>query len=142
MSICNDCQRRTNGSCYLMGDHPDCGDFVPAQKKEHQKPDSSRYRNGVYRVYRNAPIVTKKQDIGKAESPGAKHPRRNEKVDVGQRLYFRNKYTGGIEYGVITEKREKSFYFRFAAQEKRFPYTVIGERLFLTETAVKYFSDK
>ena len=137
MSRCNDCLKRINESCYLMGDHPNCRDFVPAPKKEHQKPKSARYKSGDDREYRNAPKVSKPTDhYEETSGTGTKRQHLNKTVDVGQKLYFRNTETGKIEYGVITEKRQKTFYFQVGSREERLDYRVIGDRLFLTVEAV------
>ena len=59
-----------------------------------------------------------------------------------QRLYYRNKYSGRIEFGYVVMERDDKFLFKFGDFPKWVSYDAIGTRLFFTREGVEAYSNR
>ena len=62
------------------------------------------------------------------------------RLKPGDKLWYRNKFTGEVENGVIIHTTDHEFSFRFHSRTVRLGYSLVGERLFLTEDEARRFS--
>ena len=70
--------------------------------------------------------------------PGPSAPRSSKRrVRVGQRLFYRDKFTGIIEMGIVTGVDKYSFKFTFNERSVWLDYGVLGTRLFFSYKGVR-----
>lgn len=110
----------------MWGEHPDCGDFYPSSPPEYQawKP-RSRPDEGEYPDEPVAPEHTQQFEFENESKSMAK-------LRKGQRLYYRNKFTGKIESIVVSGHGRYKFWFYYHGRKHEMSYDVLGVRLYFT----------
>ena len=71
---------------------------------------------------------TKKQQNTQRTENKPKHPT----IDIGKPLFYKNRFTGRIQSGIVVAKSWYTFVFIFDNRTVTLPYKVIGTRLFLS----------
>ncbi len=142
MGKCDNCIKRQNESCYLLGDHPDCTEYAPAFPKIHESPRKMRTRidSGTRNLMVSRYVFADLKD-SEFQRKAAKTVEKNAKtaqhlpygLRIGKTLYYVRKSTGDVERGVIEEGDEKEFLLRTASGTRSYAYVLIGKRLFRTE---------
>lgn len=130
---CNDCAKRKGETCHLLGEHPDCSEFYPAPDPVYEpwRP-RSHPEDGEYNDEPEFPISPPQFDsIRQFDSAPVK-------LFKGQKLYYRNKFTGKIESVMVTGVGHHKFWFWYNGAYHSFSYSEIGSRLYLSyEGALK-----
>ena len=124
---CNDCAKRIAETCHLLGEHPDCSEFYPAPEPVHEpwRP-RSHPKDGEY-----------EDEPSQFDSRGQFDSRQFDsqapiKLYKGQKLYYRNKFTGKIESVMVTGVGHHKFWFWYNGDYHSFSYSDIGSRLYLS----------
>ncbi len=162
MRDCDRCQLYRNGDCAglsCQGYKPVPYVDPEVLKSAQDANDNRRHRGNKYgsrsvaaREERIKQAQTKREnDIHKTKSPKEEHKKANTysnrhdtdyksnatvavfPVDIGQKLFYREKETGVIKHGTIVGISKRQFLFRFDSHVVWLNNEVINNRLFYTQ---------
>lgn len=148
---CDICTSKKNGNCKGFPDQT-C--------KDAEKNDLEILRNATDRLdgsrhkmnkYGSRSVEKREQKIKEAvglPKPPKEKPKSEAKpspervkrwIEAGRVLFYKNKYTGEIESGVVTTVTMKYIWFRFGTRTVRIDHTYIDNRLFYTAEEAKRY---
>lgn len=150
MRDCENCKLARNGDCAQL----DCQGFVPLPrltdedreiyKNAAERLDWDRHpqnRHGSRRTAEAEERVKAAQNnpTPKPEPKSVSKPKQKSKdkpkhptIEIGKPLFYKNKFTGHIQSGIVIAKSWHEFSFVFDNRIVVLPYKVIGTRLFLS----------
>ena len=149
MRDCEHCKRRKVDSCGQL----ECQGFIPIpvitdEDKEIYKNaakslDYGRHpqnKHGSRRVAEAEDRIKQANSIQKPEKNKqfeSEPVRKTFTVEPGMVLFFKNRFTGAIESGVVTARGWRHFVFRYNDKAVKLPYKCVGERLFTSTAEAK-----
>ena len=128
MKSCDDCALQYTEACPDLYGNSICSKFAwkpqfdPQRWKPRQRPDEGEY-------------------LDEPAGPGISHEPISSfqqydsdsiRLYVGQRLFYWDRFTGGVKHGNIMWLGTRHFGFAFGKAKARLEYPAIGTRLFLT----------
>lgn len=150
MRDCENCKLARNGDCAQL----DCQGFVllprltdedrAIYKNAAERLDWDRHPQNRHGSRRTAEAeervkAAKNNPAPQPESKPASKPKRKSKdkpkhptIEIGKPLFYKNRFTGRIQSGIVTAKSWHKFSFVFDNRIVVLPYKVIGTRLFLS----------
>ena len=137
---CDNCIKRINESCYLLGEHSDCMDFVAAQPKLHKAPrprsrPEAGPRDPTVSRYSFEELKDKiyRPDTTAASGTITAAQKLPFGLYVGKVLYYADRETGTVEPGRITDGDSNQFTFQTEIWTLEYAYTLIGRDFFHTD---------
>ena len=129
---CNDCALQFKDSCpNQFRNKRKCKAFVWKTERVPQPPSKCGRSKGEPGEFLDEPVgpTVSRDSISRPE------PKREQKrLRCGQKLYYKNKFTGAIQSGLVTWVGDKAFWFKFDNGETLLHYSDIGSRVFFTPT--------
>lgn len=125
---CDICQKRANGSCSQLSNDT-CSDFRIIPEYDRAILASATVSHDHY-----LRGTARQSDLNLMNATEGSDYYKN--ISVDQKLYYRNKYTGEIEYGIVRRIEEHQFEFEFSGRIVKLGYSAINTRLFLSRNDV------
>ncbi len=148
MGECNTCALQFKEACpYKFGAPAECSSYVrketvtpkPPRRGGRSVADPGEYRREPAPP---APMIREPQkkkmnNTTRPQTSGGQKKRQAPLLQKGQKLFYRNKKTGIIEYGVVTACDRYGFEFTFDRGQRRtsLSNSALGTRLFFSHKA-------